>query len=195
MPKTLVFTMVFGDFVFSALFARNTPCRALCLRSRRAGEPLGGCLGGVPGAVPRPQKASWAHPWCDLRPPGGLLGASWGQLGTQKSPWRPLERAKNHGFYKGFWHFLVLGSFASKNTALRALGSDLGAPGGVLGAPGGGSGAPRALLGPSWGRLGASWAPPGGLLGASWGHFWGPKSVLEASWGPFLGPPPFLHFF
>ena len=187
----MVFTKVFGDFVFSTLFAKNTPLRALGVRSGRSGEPLGGYLGGVPGAVPGPQRASWAHPWCDLGPPGGLLGASWGQLGTQKSPWRPLERAKNHGFYKGFWHFLVLGSFAFKNTALRALESDLGASGGVLGASWGLLGAVLGPQGPSWDPLEGVLGRLGRLLGGSWAPlgatFGGPKSDLEASWGPFLG--------
>ena len=102
MPKTIVFTKVFGDFVFSALFAKNTPLGALCLRSGRSGEPLGGCLGGVPGAVPGPQRASWAHPWCALGPLGCLLGAAWGQFGTQKGPWRPLESAKTMVFTRVF---------------------------------------------------------------------------------------------
>ena len=153
MPKTMVFTRVFGDFVFSALFAKNTPLRALCLRSGRSGEPLGGCLRGVPGAVPGPQRASWAHPWCDLGPPGGLLGASWGQFGTQKSPWRPLERIRKQWFLSGFLAFSGFVQFYFKKYSFEGAGERSGGfwgrLGSVLGAPGGGSGPPRALLGPS----------------------------------------------
>ena len=122
-----------------------------------------------------------------LGPPGGLLGASWGQFGTQKGPWRPLERAKNHGFYKGFWYFLVLDNFASKNTALRALGSDLGAPGGVLGASWGLLGAvlgPQRPLGPSWGPLGGVLGRLGRLLGASWVPLGATFGAQKASWRP-----------
>ena len=119
----------------------------------------------------------------------GLLGASWGQLGTQSSPWRPLERAKNHGFYKGFWHFLVLGSFALKNTALRALESDLGASGGVLGASWGLLGAVLGPQGPSWDPLGGVLGRLGRLLGASWAPLGATFGAQKASWRP-----PGAHF-
>ena len=192
----MVFTRVLAILCFRHFFEKKYTVKGAVLAIWEVWGASWGVSWGRPGAVPGPQRASWAHPWCDLGPHGGLLGASWGQFGTQKGPWRPLERAKNIVFTRVFFlHFLVLGSFASKTTALRALGSDLGASGGVLGAPGGGSGPPRALLGPSWGRLGASWAPPGRLLGASWGHFWGPKKRLGGLLGPIFGPPPFLHFF
>ena len=120
-------------------------------------------------------------------PLGGLLGGLLGHLCVQTVPWRHLESAQNHVFYKGFLHFRVLGIFASKNAALRALGGDLGGLGSLLGAPWG-------LLGASWGRPGASWGRLGGVLGrlgASWarlGRVLGPFLVPKKRLGGLLGP-------
>ena len=145
---------------------------------------------------------SWGRCWGPKKRPGGVLGrldaskgtssgVSWDTFGVQKAPWRHLESAQNHVFYKGFWHFRVLGIFARKNAALRALGGDLGGLGSLLGAPWG-------LLGASWGRPGASWGRLGGVLGrlgrvlgASWARLGAIFGAQKASWRPlgayFLG--------
>ena len=131
-------------------------------RSGKSGKPLGGVLGAPGDGAGAPKSVLGAY-WGVLMPLGGLLGGLLGHLCVQKAPWRHLESAQNHVFYKGFWHFRVLVLFASKNAALRALGGDLGGLGSLLGAPWG-------LLGASWGRvLGASWGRLGGVLGGPGG--------------------------
>ena len=76
MPKTMCFTKVFGVFVCFGTFAiKNTPLRALGLRSGMSGEPLGGVLGASRGLFRGPKG-----------PLGGVLGATWGLLGASWGP-------------------------------------------------------------------------------------------------------------
>ena len=91
-------------------------------------------------------------------PFGGLLGASWGLLGTSR------------------------GGELEMSVRVPPVGPFLGPSWGPLGP----SWRARAVLGPSWGRLGLSWGPPVALSGLSWERWGPPGSVLGrpgAPWG------------
>ena len=173
-----------------------------CVAFRKGLEGLGGLLGGLGGLCKRQQ--------C-LPPLGGLLGASWGPLGSllehEPPAWGIVEvigmivKFSSCRLYGASGSIrkpsgkpleCLLGSLGRLEDFRKPLGSLLGPLGSVLG-PSWGSLGPR--VGFIWGPLGANFGRHNTSRSLRWptwcplGTSWGPLgSLTEGARGPHGGP-------